>query len=76
MKAEHLIWARFAGGWSSTERKSERRRDGERERADESVADGKCETRPQTSLTLRIASAFREDSYMRRGVELTLNAEL
>lgn len=58
------------------EKERKRKREGERERADESVADGKCETRPQTSLTLRITYAFREDSYMRRGVELTLNAEL
>lgn len=50
LKAEHLIWAGLLGVVCSRER-------------DESVADGKCETRPQTSLMLHITYAFGGDSY-------------
>lgn len=50
LKAEHLIWAGLLGVVCCRER-------------DESVADGKYETRPQTSQTLHIAYAFGGASY-------------
>lgn len=50
LKAEHLIWAGLLGVVCCRER-------------DESVADGKYETRPQTSQTLHITYAFGGDSF-------------
>lgn len=49
LKAEHLIWAGLLGVVLCRE-------------GDESVADGKYETRPQTSLTLHIAYTFGGES--------------